>query len=294
MKYTYSDDEDMTFSDSTNRRSARNTGTNTPVDTGPVTTSSGRQIRAPSRLNVTAEDSGPNSVKGDTPDLDAEDSTGPSGRPRRTAATAQGANAWNGSESRSRRNTSAGSDEESEAEFGDDEEDADEHVPEESEDDDEFDEDEAMVEDDLDEPPQSLVVKLSVTPPKLQTALSPTEEKPNTDLRVSTPSREPTANMPTPNVAGRSEEEQGEPAPTTDKATPNGIKITNPMADGAHTGLKVDPSVRPRTPEHPAEPLAEKTANLAAAPATSLVFRGSPDKTQEHKPSLPHEDVDHD
>jgi hypothetical protein len=174
MKYTYSDDEDIFNSDSTNRRSTRNTGTHTPAETGPVTTSSGRQIRAPTRLNAGTGESAPGSVHGDTSEVENEGSAGRTGRPRRSAAVNHGTNGWDGSHARSK-SVEDSDDEVSEADFGDDEDDVDAHVPEESEDEDEFDEDEAMVDDDLDDKPASFIVKLSVTPPKLRTLLDPTE-----------------------------------------------------------------------------------------------------------------------
>lgn len=186
MKYTYSDDEDMTFSDSTTRRSARNTRAHTPVDAGPTITASGRQIKAPTRLNVATGESAPNSVKGESPDFDKEDSLGPTGRPRRSAAANYGTNGWSGAERRSQRNSYDESDEESEADFGDDEEDADAQ-PGESEDEDDVEEDEIMADDeDLDDSPRSLVVKLSVTPPKLRTVLAPLAQ-PRGDLPTPLP-----------------------------------------------------------------------------------------------------------
>ena len=301
IKYTYSDEEDMTFSDSTNRRSARNTGTSTPVETGPVTTSSGRQIKAPSRLNVATGDSAPNSVQGDDPEFEEGDSVGPASRPRRSAAAAQASTDLSHAESRSRRNTSAGSEEESDAEFGDDEEDADEHVPEESEDEDEFDEDEAMVDDDLDEQPHSLVVKLSVTPPKLQTALSPTDE--TSIARAVTPSKEPaTASVSTAapetrlidmkDVSHDKDTPRFEPVATTAAQEADSTTVD----PGAHESKSDEKSVgRPQTPEPVGlgEPLSEKAANLSAAPATALAFRGSPEKPQEHSAAPPRDVVDH-
>lgn len=190
MKYTYSDDEDAIYSDSTNRRSARNTGTHTPADTGPVTTSSGRQIRAPTRLNGPVDESAPASVQGDTSDFDKDSSVGPTGRPRRSAAVNYGSQAAG----RSHRNTSGTeSDEASEAEFGDDEGDVDAHVPEDSEDEDEFDEEEAMVDDDLDDQPRSLMVKLSITAPKLRTALEPETQDRATVVESANDVEKPTA-----------------------------------------------------------------------------------------------------
>ncbi|KAF6824634.1 hypothetical protein CPLU01_10734 [Colletotrichum plurivorum] len=164
IKYTYSDDEDF-LTDSSYRRSARNTGTNTPIEpSGPVTTASGRQIRAPTRLNAS---SAANSVNGDSEDSRqaSEPAVGPGGRPRRAAAVNHGTNGWSRSR-RSRGRDSMDDDEEDDSpDLGDDEED--DHVPDESEDeDDDVDEDEEMMDDDLadeaNEPKKSLIVKLSV------------------------------------------------------------------------------------------------------------------------------------
>ncbi|KAH8674009.1 hypothetical protein BX600DRAFT_223161 [Xylariales sp. PMI_506] len=170
MKYTYSDDEDF-LTDSTGvRRSSRNTGTNTPAEpSGPLTTASGRQIKAPSRMTVDAS----NNLVTTDPDQDhggrassKESSVGPTGRPRRSAAVNHGTNGWASSRSRGY-NSMDDYDEEdpSEPELGDDEED--DHVPDESEDeDDDFNEDEEMADgdNDLDDSsPKSMVVKLKVT-----------------------------------------------------------------------------------------------------------------------------------
>ena len=275
IKYTYSDDEDMVFSDSTNRRSARNTGTSTPADTGPVTTSSGRQIKAPTRLNVATGESAPSSNKGDTPEFDKESSLGPTGRPRRSAAANHGTNGWTGAEARSRRNTSVGSDEEeSEGEFGDDEEDADEHVPEESEDEDEFDEDEAMVEDDLDGQPQSLVVKLSVTPPQLKTALHTRDQE--HEAPPSTKTKEE-----------QEEKASGAPLVEMTDAPPLELKSEKMATTNSEVPREEPkenaPLSKQKTPEPTVstEPLAEKPANMASTSATSLAFRGSPEKSHD-------------
>ncbi|KAF4461469.1 hypothetical protein FALBO_11739 [Fusarium albosuccineum] len=250
MKYTYSDDEDI-FSDSTTRRSARNTGTHTPVETGPVTTASGRQIRAPTRLNAATGSSAPGSVQGDTSEVEKESSVGPTGRPRRSAAVNHGTSGWTGTSNSSRRNITDDSENESEAEFGDDEEDADEHVPEESEEEDEFDEDEAMVEDDLDDSARSLVVKLSVTPPKLRNVLTPNSQAGN--------------KLPTP---------------SSDKGTG---KIESPdtplveMEDAPAPVPKFEASTRESpTPDHK---VAERQSMTPAGiHVTPLAFRGSPEK----------------
>lgn len=264
IKYTYSDDEDFTFSDSTTRRSTRNTGgTNTPADAGPVTTSSGRQIRAPPRLNAaTGGDSAADSGQGEMSEFDRDGSTGPTGRPRRSAARTNGWTGSNGTGSRSRRNGSAGSDDDeeddvSEGEFGDDE---DEHVPEEEEEDEEeYDEDVGMLDDELaDQTQSSLVVKLSLTPPKLKTALDPSE----------------------PQDKEADAKTEGAPAPTAP------AEATGPAEDAMD--VDTDSKTKAKTPEPeperaaaPAGPLAERSANLA--------LRGSPEKvTQEHQQAAQH------
>ena len=151
MKYTYSDDEADFNSDSTNRRSTRNTRHHTPAEpSGPLTTASGRQVRAPSRLNAeNASNGGPSastSVQGDGDD--SEMKTTRSGRPQRSAAANHGTNGWAGKKRKSEEYESDESEEGSEPDFGDDE--GDEHVPdEEDEDEEEFDE-EGLMDEDLD------------------------------------------------------------------------------------------------------------------------------------------------
>ncbi|RCI10305.1 hypothetical protein L249_8448 [Ophiocordyceps polyrhachis-furcata BCC 54312] len=169
MKYTFSDEDDTLNSDSTtNRRSARTTGANTPAETGPVTTSSGRQVKVPPRLNMDVGASAPASVQGDVSEHDGEGSAAPRGRPKRSAAAKLVANGWGGAGPYGDTDDDA-----SEVEFGDDEDDVDAHITEESEDDDEFDDDEIIVDEEAEIPPRTLVVKLSLATPKLKTALAP-------------------------------------------------------------------------------------------------------------------------
>ncbi|KAL7946175.1 hypothetical protein V8C42DRAFT_319767 [Trichoderma barbatum] len=242
MKYTYSDDEDM-FSDSTGyRRSARNTGTNTPAEAGPVTTSSGRTVRAPPRLNVTTGEDLPIDTQGDTVEAATEKSAG---RPRRSAAANSGANGSTDTD-----------DEESDAEFGDDEDDVEAQIPEESEDEDEF-KDEAMDEDDLDVPLQTLVVKLSVTPPKLKGVLTPSERAANL--------------LPTSSEGNLKDAPTGPPdTPTPSQQTFEAAAAT--PVSGAKT------TERPSTPEAGNQLATDQSTIPSAVPATSLAFRGSPEK----------------
>ena len=177
MKYTFSDDEDDFYTDSTaTRRSTRNTRNHTPAEpAGPITTASGRQVRAPTRFETTA--SNPASAQGDE-DVEmtggvadakkgdqVELTVGPTGRPRRSAAVHHSMNGWSSAAATTRKKKRSkaddyDSDEEDEAseepDFGDDEED--EHVPaadgeeEDEEDEEEYEEDADMAdEDDLDD-----------------------------------------------------------------------------------------------------------------------------------------------
>ncbi|KAH6610317.1 hypothetical protein Trco_000337 [Trichoderma cornu-damae] len=253
MKYTYSDDEDI-FSDSTGyRRSARNTGTTTPAETGPVTTASGRTVRAPPRLNVTTGEDLPGNVQPDNLEVATENPVGPVGRPRRSVAANSGANGSMDTD-----------EEESEAEFGDDEDDVDAQIPEETEDEDEF-KVEAMDEDDLDMQPQTLVVKLSVTPPKLRGVLTPSEQAANL--------------LPASSDGGW----KGSQA--NSKGTSNGLPDTpTPNQQEVDTGVSAPVSGAKTTERHTTPEAADQhhpageSPIPSVAPATSLAFRGSPEK----------------
>ncbi|KAH7329215.1 hypothetical protein B0I35DRAFT_38931 [Stachybotrys elegans] len=253
MKYTYSDDEDIFGSDSTNRRSTRNTGTTTPAEPGPVTTSSGRQVRVPPRLNAATVDSRAGSVQDEA--SENEGSTGPSGRPRRAAAAQRGANGWTGSDAASSHKARDDSDEESQAEFGDDEYDVEEHVPgeseEEEEEEEEFDEDEVMADDDLDVTSSSLIVKLSVAPSKLGDAVQPNGQVSDTAAQ------EPAEGSASGSANTRAEVNGA--AATASKRTINGSKQA-----GSTSGKKIGSPLRQST---------------EATTATSLAFRGSPEKS---------------
>lgn len=153
VKYTYDEDEDF-YTDSSNRRSTRNTRNHSPVETGPVVTASGRLSRAPARLNaddLSADVSSAPSVQGDAADIEmrgASEELGPTGRPRRAAAVHHGTNGWAHARKRRRDVVSDDEDEdESEPDLGDDEEE--EHVPlDETDDAEEYENDDVMEEDD--------------------------------------------------------------------------------------------------------------------------------------------------
>lgn len=267
MKYTYSDDEDVFLSDSTgNRRSARNTGANTPAEAGPVTTSNGRQVRAPPRLNMVAGESAPGSLQGDDSEYEEESSVGPSGRPRRSAAVQQITNGWGST--RARRNTSAaGGDDENEAEFGDDEDDADVHVSEESADENEFDEDEAMVADDLDDGRRTLVVKLAVTPPKLRRVLAPINQATNM--------------LPIPEAQDWKANASVSEVPMVemhDAPAQDTIAVAHGASMGGSVPSLHSASGRKQATPAPSDHAGEAQQTTAAIPSASLAFQGSAEK----------------
>lgn len=154
-KYTYDEEEDF-YTDSSNRRSTRNTRNHSPVDAGPVVTASGRTSRAPNRLNADAtsadasaapsvlDDGFDVEMRGDSEELEL----GPTGRPRRSAAVHHGTNGWADSKKRRRVvDSDDDDDDESSPDLGDDEEE--EHVPDDVTDDaEEFENDDVMEEDD--------------------------------------------------------------------------------------------------------------------------------------------------
>ncbi|KAG5982082.1 hypothetical protein E4U55_002296 [Claviceps digitariae] len=271
IKYTYSDDEDGLYSDSTgHRRSVRNTGANTPAASGPTTTSSGRQIKRPPRLNMVADESAPGSVQEEQSEMELDHSMEAAGRPRRSAAN-QRASGQQADGSRQRDSAV-----ESEDDFGDDEDDKDVHVPaEESEDEDE-DEDEsfneeAVVEDDLVEQPQSLVVKLSVTSPKLRTALTPFDQTPEL--------------LPTPNTQEWKVETNVSESRTVemqDAPAPDAISIPTESSERQHSAPLMANTPRTETQTSPINTAEEKhdihAQGLPVVVPTSLAFRGSPEK----------------
>ena len=180
IKYTYSDDEDFLTDSSGMRRSARNTGTHTPAEAapaGPVTTASGRQIKAPSRMTVDSS----NNIVTTSPDAENEEapskesSLGPTGRPRRSAAVNHGTNGWasarNNKASRSRSYNSMDDDEETEED--DEEEEGEEE---------ELNEDEEMADGDdlggVDGSPQSHIITMKLSPKAAAAAEQDAEEGP--------------------------------------------------------------------------------------------------------------------
>lgn len=276
MKYTYSDDEDF-LSDSTSvRRSSRNTRQPTPVEpAGPVTTASGRQIKAPSRMTVDASNNivttSPTASHGHNEGIASkESSAGPTGRPRRSAAVNHGTNGWASSSKNNKNDNSADEDmedydeddDDSEPELGDDEED---HVPDDSdEEEDEFDEDEEMVDDDLDNAKDSMMVKLKLpskgaAPKTNGSALNLDGYRYNGKKNGSSKSQSPSAGDSGISEKDDFPEEVISVATTRKHATP-----------------EKSPAIS--TDQQPQRP--PSTPALNSLQSTSLAFRESPDKVQ--------------
>ncbi|KAI0460472.1 hypothetical protein F5B21DRAFT_10343 [Xylaria acuta] len=262
MKYTYSDDEDF-YSDSTTRRSTRNTGTHTPAEpAGPVTTASGRQIKAPSRMTIDAS----NNIVTTSPTEDTEDTrskealVGPGGRPRRSAAVNHGTNGWASSTKKKGQDSTDDEmdedEDDSEPDLGDDEED--DHVPdadsEDDEEDDEFDEDEAMVDDALDDSNKSMVVKLKYSPQANGTT---------------------TLDLDTFRYDGRGDKGGNQPGAKGEGGSPR-LERSEESIDVVTTKRQITP-----------EPTVAQVTSAAGNPAlkslqpTALAFRESPEKTQQ-------------
>ncbi|OIW33428.1 hypothetical protein CONLIGDRAFT_628320 [Coniochaeta ligniaria NRRL 30616] len=283
MKYTYSDDEDEFYTDST-RRSTRNTRNHTPAEpSGPVVTASGRQVRAPTRLNVETGSNGDASasvsVQGDAQyaedvDMDHDTSVGPTGRPRRSAAVNHGTNGWSSSRKRKSEEYESDEDEDSEPDLGDDEEE--EHVPDESDEEEEDFEEEQLDDDNIDledTAPPRLVVKLSVKKAVDQDG----KEKlvPSVTLPPKQNARPSHAHRNI--VMSDDEESEGEQNTADTSLQPSEEKPTEESISVA-TKAGAPPTATPAKENVPPAPTSKPDATPPSAPSTSLAFRGSPEK----------------
>lgn len=282
VKYNYEEDdlEADFYTDSTQaRRSTRNTRNHTPAElSGPVITASGRQIRAPDRLNADTSSRGTPSVSGSVRGTSqpAEDvemmELGPTGRPRRTAAVNHGTNGW-ASTSRKRKSEEYESDEDegSEPDYGDDEEE-DEHVPAETEDEDDFNE-EPLDEDDDD-------LQVTATPAKLVVKL-PIKANLNQDGKAMLISGNGDGKDSGPDIRPNhrnivySENDGAEAAgskdisTTEEKPAENSISVAPPVtAPQEQENIPPNPITETKPPPSPLR-----------GPSASLAFRGSPEKT---------------
>ncbi|KAH6624295.1 hypothetical protein B0J18DRAFT_173965 [Chaetomium sp. MPI-SDFR-AT-0129] len=294
MKYTYSDDEADFYSDSTNRRSTRNTRHHTPTEpTGPVTTASGRQVRAPTRLNAENASNGAlsasASVQGDGEDTDAMPTTR-SGRPQRSAAANQTSNGWAGKKRKSEEYESDVSDDEgSEPGFGDDEEE--DHVPDDEEEDDEEFEQEDLMDEDLDEVQNpSFVFKFPIKVSfdendKVQPVSGASGGTDKSNHHRSAHRNLVVSDDSEPNTTGPDDVPASEPEPpaadviavATKTATVLGPTVTTPAPDASK------PTEPTREAEIGGQPTAPGYEAIKSPPtptsekATSLALRGSPE-----------------
>ncbi|KAI1467094.1 uncharacterized protein F4812DRAFT_49001 [Daldinia caldariorum] len=286
IKYTYSDEEDF-LTDSSLRRSARNTRNPTPAEpAGPVTTASGRQIKAPSRMTVDASNNivttSPTSQGHNEATASKESSVGPTGRPRRSAAVNHGTNGWASSSKKSKEYNSDeemdyDDEEDSEPELGDDEED---HVPDEDsedddeddEDEDEFNEDEEMVDDDLDNSNKdSMMVKLKL--PSKKTSDSTGSGLNLDEYRYNGKKESPKAPATSATENGTSHKDS-----TPDEKSEEVISV-------ATTKKQATPEPELSTVNKEQQPqLPPSTPALSSLQSTSLAFRESPDKAQQALP----------
>lgn len=318
VKYTYSEDEDF-YTDSTNRRSTRNTRNHSPIETGPTVTASGRQSRPPIRLNAdtlsNGDASAAPSVDGAIADVDTEMSEapeiGPSGRPRRSAAIHHSTNGW--AHSWKRRHDYVSDEDEDEGEdvsepdLGDDEEE--DHVPQDDTDDEEEFENDVMDVDDqeiaADSPGSndSRVVKLPIkvkfdkngkvkrllnngdtpsasTPSNIASSPSAADES-SEDSPSDVPNYEPERTEDVVNVVPL---KQSEPAPTQPSAvvSTNGYSNPKPPTSVAESPSVVDNTADP-TQASPAKPHAssENTRNAthSTLPPSSGILPKSSDET---------------
>jgi hypothetical protein len=282
MKYTYSDEEDDIYSDSTTtRRSTRNTGTHTPAEqSGPTITQSGRQVKSRHGgtygESILSETHAPTISAGGFDGTSEEPEGDGSGRPRRAAATAA-TNGWTAKGGRHIEGynnvdemTSEDEGDASEQDYGDDEEE-DDHISlgtDVDDPDDLTDEDE-----DLDEAGEKkkLIVKLPVktpTPEKITTTKLPlTPEKEfakSAGLFSSTASNENASTSTSNAVSG---------ANPTDVDTKEN---THPSSNSGMTNTTTKPiNVPPKSPHQP-----------QTAPLSPLAFRGSPEKLPAFPPSV--------
>jgi hypothetical protein len=265
MKYTYSDEEDEMYSDTTgSRRSTRNTGTHTPAEpAAPTVTQSGRQVK--SRVGGAYGESmlsGTHNTNANHNDVEMEDTEEASAsRPRRAAAPGRGSTwASKGKHIEGYNSVDEMDDDEeddaSEQDYGDDEEDDDQIslVSDKDEPDDDTDEDEDM--EGEDEAKKSLIVKLTVKTP------TPEKKKATIKLRLS----------PQPNAA-------------------SDVESTAEDAVRPESTMEVDGNEQPRksvqvlencTPK--AIPISSKLVSNPHSP--SLTFRGSPEKPSTLPPSI--------
>lgn len=280
MKYTFSEDEDEEYSDTTSytRRSMRNTGTHTPAE-GPTITQSGRQVRSRHGgmygETLTSESQVPaaaiDSYDGTVEDPD-EDGDVVGSRPRRAAAVNVGQHVYaakGGRHIEGYNSVDDMDDEEdaSEQDYGDDEEDGEVSLESDLEEPDDLTEEEEDVEDDLVDENQAkkkLLVKLPLKTP------TPEKQRAVTDTLASeTKTGEPATKLPGTESLASAEPRPRTPVPAVQAgAAPS----QSTGADNAHDVKQA----RATEPMDISQPSAIRGTFTPLSP--SLAYRGSPDK----------------
>jgi hypothetical protein len=214
MKYTYSDDEDDIYSDTTSRRSMRNTGTHTPAEpAAPTVTQSGRQVRSrhggvygESMLSGTHTPSvaGPEYYGAGEQSESENDNVMNSRRPRRAATANQSRDSKTprGDQHIDGYNSVDDTDEEddaSEQDYGDDEEDEDVASLASDDDNDELSDNDVDMEDDLAE----LEADKKSLVPTLPLKSSTPEKKPTIKLKLSPGKKPVEENVTAENIPNR-------------------------------------------------------------------------------------------
>jgi hypothetical protein len=261
MKYTYSDEEDDIYSDTTtSRRSTRNTGTHTPAEclAAPTVTQSGRQVKARQGGHYGESMLSGSNMANAVPvgDLvesicEADMSENAAGRPRRAAAPIGGRHivGYNNVDEM----TSDDEDDASEQDYGDDEEDDAISLVSDGEDQDEVSEKDGNGDIETGER-KSLVVKLPIKTP--------------------TPERKTVIKLQLSPGKGRNSKPPEIAADTTGKGegheptNSNNVGPLNSLENGNKTkAMDIAPMSPQATPDH-------------VPPMSPLAFRGSPEKPQ--------------
>lgn len=285
IKYTYSDDEDESYSDATtHRRSTRNTGTHTPAE-GPTVTQSGRQVRSRqggvygetilSGAQAPAVSFG--NVDGTSEEPEGADDT--TSRPRRGAGSSREANGYvkGGAHIEGYNSVDemdSDEDDASEQDYGDDEDEED-HIQLESDNDDQdnFTDAEDEVSEEVKE--KSLVVKLPVKTPtperKTNAQLPASEEHPVQPINFPSNANDATS--------------QGSP----EIQQPASINSTSDAGNTMYTASSFAAKIT--APSLATESSTERHLDLAKnslgpSPPSPLALRGSPEKPQAFKPSI--------
>lgn len=258
MKYTYSDDEDEVFSDTTgSRRSTRNTGSHTPAEpAGPTVTLSGRQVR--SRVGGVYGESiigGTHAAAESRGGVElGEESEEVTSRPRGGRDWASKGKHIEGYNSVDEMDDDE-EDDASEQDYGDDEEDDDqvslasdiEELEEEPAE--ETDEIEQMEDDE--EEKKSLIVKLPVK--------TPTPEQ-KTTIKI--------------HLSPQSKSNSDSVAPRQDSSPPTSTEVTS---EGKTISTEADKRIKP---------ISITTKPIQTQLSPTLTFRGSPEKASTLPPSI--------